>query len=250
VNIAILGASGRVGQCLVEEILQSKQDRLVACYVSEDSAHFGQRIVGSELRYESLGTLPDQPSDVLIDFSTPAATMAALDNLDKRTRALVVGTTGFDPDEEVRLRKISERLPTLVSANFAQSFEPFISACRSIAAAYPEYVPELEETYHERKKAAPSGTSLRIRAEIMDARRDAGCSNDIDIPIAVFREGDVVGQHRFRLDLGVSRFEVGFQVDSLASFAQGALQAGRWVQDSPPGLYTPADIFTSRQSKN
>ncbi|MCP5091773.1 MAG: dihydrodipicolinate reductase [Gammaproteobacteria bacterium] len=249
-DIAVLGGSGRVGQHLVREVLQSETDRLVACYVSEDSACLGREVDGSGLRFEPLGAPPDRPSDVLIDFSTPAATMAALDDLGARTRALVVGTTGFEPDEETRLQRISKQLPVMISANFAETFEPFIVACRTLAGTYPEHVPQLEETYHERKKAVPSGTSLRVRREVMDARRNAGCTDNVEIPIEVIREGDVIGKHRFRLDLGSAAFEIGFQVDSLASYARGALRAARWILDRPPGSYTPADILASKRSND
>ncbi len=249
-DIAILGASGRVGKFLIEEVLQSERDQLVACYVSDDSAHLGQSIAGSELRYQSLSELPGQRSDVLIDFSTPVATMAGLDDLELRTKALVVGTTGLNTQQEARLQLASQQLPVMISANFAESFEPFVAACRNISAAYPQHVPELEETYHDRKKATPSGTSLRIRREILDARRIAGGTDDIEIPINVIREGDVIGQHQFRLDLGSTKFEIGFEVDSLASFARGALQAGRWVRDRSAGSYTPNDVFASKHGNN
>jgi len=246
VDIAILGASGRVGKILIQEVLESSEDQLVGCYVSNNSEYIGRRVDGTDLQYEALSTLPASPSDVLIDFSTPAATMAALDDIGTRTQTLVVGTTGFSPEDEARLQGISGQLPVMISANFAETFEPFIQACRTLAASYPEHVPQLEETYHQRKKAVPSGTSLRVRREIMDARRIAGALDDVEIPIKVFREGEVIGQHLFRLDLGSAKFNLGFQVDTLASFARGALQAGHWVRDCPPGSYTPADMLAAK----
>ena len=245
-DIAILGATGRVGQHLVQELLQSASDRLVACYVSDDSMHLGKSVDGTELEYEALGALSGRPCDVLIDFSTPAATMLALDEVGTHIGGLVVGTTGFKPEDKARLQEISKQLPVVISANFAESFEPFIDACRTLAGLYPEYMPQLEETYHARKKAVPSGTSLRIRRELMDARRNAGISSDDEVPIKVIREGDVTGQHRFRLDLGSSAFEIGFSVDNLASYARGALQAARWVHGQPVGLYSAADVLASR----
>ena len=172
--------------------------------------------------------------------------MAVLADIGARAKALVVGTTGFSPEEEARLQDVARQLPVMISANFAETFEPFIQACRTLAASYPEHVPQLEETYHQRKKAVPSGTSLRVRREIMDARRCAGAAGNIEIPISVFREGDVIGQHLFRLDLGSAKFELGFRVDTLASFARGALQAGHWVYDCPPGTYTPADLLAAK----
>jgi 4-hydroxy-tetrahydrodipicolinate reductase len=246
VDIAILGASGRVGKDLVQEVLESNEDQLVGCYVSSNSEYIGRSVDGTDLQYEPLSALPATPSDVLIDFSTPAATAAALDDIGTRTKTLVVGTTGISPKEETRLQNISGQLPVMISANFAETFEPFIQACRTLAASYPEHVPQLKETYHQRKKAVPSGTSLRLRREILDARRIAGAPGDIEIPISVFREGEVIGQHLFRLDLGSAKFKLEFQVDTLASFARGALQAGRWVHDQPPGSYTPADMLAAK----
>jgi 4-hydroxy-tetrahydrodipicolinate reductase len=246
VDIAILGASGRVGEILIQEVLESSEDKLVACYVSDNSEYVGRSVDGTDLQYEALSALPASPSDVLIDFSTPVATMAALDNIGARTKTLVVGTTGFGPEEEARLLDISQQLPVMISANFAETFEPFIQACRTLAASYPKHVPQLEETYHQRKKAVPSGTSLRVRREIMEARSIAGAPGDIEIPISVFREGEIIGQHLFRLDLGSAKFELGFQVDSLASFARGALRAGHWVHGRPPGTYTPADLLAAK----
>lgn len=245
-DIAILGASGRVGRVLVQEVLENSEDQLVGCYVSSNSEHIGRSVGGTDLQYEALSALPATPSDVLIDFSTPAATMAALDGIGTRTKTLVVGTTGFSAEDEARLQDISGQLPVMISANFAETFEPFIQACRTLAASYPEHVPQLEETYHQRKKAVPSGTSLRVRRKIMDVRRIAGALDDIEIPIKVTREGEVIGQHLFRLDLGSAQFRLSFQVDTLASFARGALQAGHWVHDCPPESYTPADMLAAK----
>jgi 4-hydroxy-tetrahydrodipicolinate reductase len=186
---------------------------------------------------------------LLIDFSTPAAVMAIIDDVERYARALVIGTTGFTDSEMERIAFASESLPLLLSANFAESFEPFVSACREVAAAYPEYLPELSETYHLRKKNTPSGTSLRLQREVAASRAAAGADSNQAIPIEVRREGDVVGRHLFRVEVGASALEIGFEVSSLESFARGALQAGHWVAEQGPGFYSMADYIRSRQGK-
>ena len=117
-DIAILGASGRVGEILIQEVLESSEDRLVACYVSGNSEYIGRSVDATDLQYEPLTALPASTGDVLIDFSTPAATMAALADIGARAKALVIGTTGFSPEEEARLQNVARQLPVMISANF------------------------------------------------------------------------------------------------------------------------------------
>ena len=246
-DIAVLGATGRVGTHLVNLIAQSETDRLVTCYVSPNSEWLGKTVGDSDSVYQSTGKLPDTPCDLLIDFSTPAAVMAVIDDIERRACACVIGTTGFSDEEIERIAFASESLPILLSANFAESFEPFISACRTLAATYPDRVPELEETYHTRKKAVPSGTSLRTQREVIEARLKAGADPNEEVPIKIHRVGNTVGKHVFRLDLEATVFEIGFEVESLESYARGALRAGRWVAGQPKGLYSTADYLASKQ---
>lgn len=245
-DIAILGASGRVGKRLAELVLDSGEDKLSGAYVSDSSRSLGGQVRDTDLVYESKSVSSKRPSDLIIDFSTPAATMSILEDVDVRTRALVIGTTGFTQDENQEIENASRLLPIMVGANFAESFEPFVAACRELAAAYPAQVPQLEETYHRHKKASPSGTSLRLAREITEARRAAGCDDESEIPIKVHREGDVVGEHVCSVNTGQTESVIRFSVNGLDTFARGAMLAGRWLLGKPPGLYVPGDILKSK----
>lgn len=246
-DIAILGASGRVGRHLVSLVLESKEDTLAAAYVSPDSDCLGQAVDGTEISYQAIDALLDRSHDLLIDFSTPATTMAVLGDLKAYAGAVVIGTTGFAEAEMSRIDDAATEIPLMMSANFAESFEPFVDACTTLAATYPDVTPELDETYHVRKKAVPSGTSMRIVRDVANARREAGCQSDLDIPVNIFREGEVIGKHVFRVDLGSSALKNTFSVVSLESYARGALQAGRWVSRCPSGLYSAADFLNSKR---
>ena len=249
-DIAILGASGCVGKCLAELIRDSDEDKLLGAYVSDSSRSLGGQVSDTVLVYEGTSLSLERPSDLIIDFSTPAATMSILEDADARTRALVIGTTGFTQDESREIENASRLLPIMVGANFAESFEPFVAACRDLATAYPDQVPQLEETYHQHKKASPSGTSLRLAREITEARRAAGCDDESEIPIKVHREGDVVGEHVCSVNTGQTESVIRFSVNGLDSFARGALLAGRWLLGKPPGLYVPGDILKSKSQSD
>lgn len=246
-DIAILGASGRVGRHLVSLVLESEEDTLAAAYVSPVSGRLGQAVDGTEISYQTINELPDSPHDLLIDFSTPATTMAVLEDLKSRAGAVVIGTTGFGEAEISRIGVAADEIPLMLSANFAESFEPFVDACTTLASTYPEVMPELDETYHLRKKAVPSGTSMRIVRDVAKARREAGCQSELEIPVNIFREGEVIGRHVFRVDLGSSALKNTFSVESLESYARGALLAGRWVSRRPSGLYSAADFLESKR---
>ncbi|MCH5373317.1 MAG: hypothetical protein JJ992_05035 [Planctomycetes bacterium] len=249
-RIAILGATGRVGSKLVDLVGQSDADQLSACYVSRESPRRGKPVDDLDVLFESTETAPSEPAELLVDFSTPGAVMTIIDNAEQFARALVVGTTGFTDAEMERIAFASESLPILLSANFAESFEPFVTACRQVAAAYPEHLPELIETYHARKKKTPSGTSLRMQREVAAARAAAGADVGQAMPIEVRREGDIVGRHLFRVEVDASVLQIGFEVLSLESYARGALQAGRWVSGQSPGFYSMADYIRSRHVEN
>jgi len=236
-----------VGRHLVSLVLECEKDTLAAAYVSSVSDCLGQAVDGTDIRYQTIDSLPDRPHDLLIDFSTPAATLALLDDLEACARAIVIGTTGFAEAEMTRIDDAASGIPLMLSANFAESFEPFVDACTTLASTYPDVVPELDETYHSRKKAVPSGTSMRIVRDVAKARREAGCRSELEIPVNIFREGEVIGTHVFRVDLGSSALKNTFSVTSLESYARGALQAGRWVSRCSNGLYSAADFLESKR---
>ena len=154
-EIAILGASGRVGRCLTELVLESDEDKLIGAYVSDSSRSLGGQVSDTDLVYKGKSLSLQRPSDLIIDFSTPPATMAILEDADARTRALVIGTTGFTQEENQKIEDAARLLPIMIGANFAESFEPFVAACRELAVAYPNHVPQL---FHVHRGLAGTGS--------------------------------------------------------------------------------------------
>ena len=244
-DVSILGATGRIGRLLADLILSDPRDRLVGCFVSDRSAHLGLAAPGADLTYETSDASLDRKSDVIIDFSTPAATMRILDNLANRTSALVIGTTGFAPLEMDRIRAAARGAPVLSSVNFSEGFPIFAALCKRLQAAYPEAVPELEETYHKHKSPHPSGTSLYLAHELETVRAQAGCKSADNIPIRINRRGDVVGEHIFRLAPIGEEYKFSLSILDRASYARGVVKAARWLLGRPRAFYTHADLEKS-----
>ena len=242
-KLSILGATGRIGQLLVKQVLANSEDQLVGCFVSGHSTQLGQLVPGSGLKYASIEASLDHQADVMVDFSTPTGTMHLLDGLAERTNALIIGTTGFSEVQIQRIREAAQHTPIMASVNFAASFGVFVELCKSVQSAYPRAPAVLEETYHKNKKASPSGTSLYLAGELEHARRLAGAPAAMDpIPVQVHRRDAVVGEHVFRLCLEAEEYKFSFSVNDKESYASGALEAAHWILGRPVGLYTQSDM--------
>jgi 4-hydroxy-tetrahydrodipicolinate reductase len=240
-RIAVYGASGRVGTHLVEAILGNPGLDLAAALVSPGSPHLGAPVAGGAMEYRSAEAAINCHCDVIVDFSTPGASLALQDMLGDKPLPTVIGTTGFDAAQREALSTAATRRPLLASANFAIGFEPFAAAISCFAGLQPGAEPHVEEVYHARKKREASGTSRRLVAAIAEAQGpEAGPA-----PLRVMRRGDTVGVNSVRFDMGSSEVTVSFKVHRLAAYAEGALAAARWLLTAAPGngLFSFADTL-------
>lgn len=244
-RIGIIGASGRVGTRLIEAIVASPGLELAAALVSPGSPLIGKPVAGA-IEYRAADKAIRSHCDVMIDFSTPAATLAFQALLGDQRLPMVIGTTGFSAADEVVLNGYAARRPLLVSANFAYGFEAFKQAALGFARQMPGAEPQVLETYHARKKAEPSGTSRMLADEIAAVRSLAMGFAAPETPIVVNREGDTVGINEVRFNLGCGETTFNFTVHTLAAYAEGAIAAAQWLVASAPetGRFSLADSLT------
>lgn len=244
-RIGIIGASGRVGTRLIEAILASPGLELAAALVSPGSPLIGKPVAGA-LEYRPAEKTIRSHCDVMIDFSTPVASLAFQDLLGDQRLPVVIGTTGFTVADDAALTAHASARPLLVSANFAHGFEAFKQTALGFASKMPGAEPQVIETYYARKKADPSGTSKMLASEIAAVRSLAMGFAAPETPIAVNREGDTVGINEVRFNLGSAEAAFHFTVHTLAAYAEGAIAAAQWLvtQAPPPGRYSLADSLT------
>lgn len=244
-RIGVIGAAGRVGTKLVEAILAGPGLELAAAIVAPGSRHVGMAVGGGSVEYRPADAAMNSHCDVMIDFSTPAASLAFQVECGSMAIPIVIGTTGFTATQEMQLSGCARLRPLLTSANFALGFEAFLNVAAGFAASVPGAEPTVAETYHIRKKADPSGTSLRLATELRARRRQVSGLDAGPTPILVRREGDVVGVAEVRFDLGSAEASLVYRVHTLAAYAEGALAAARWlVEKAPgPGRYTLSDAL-------
>ncbi len=179
------------------------------------------------------------PADVAIDFSTPAAVPINLPQLAARGINVVIGTTGWQARErELRSVVASAKIGVLVSANFSIGMHIFRALVAEAARRYAPLADAgafVHESHHAAKKDAPSGTALMLK----QAMQEAGYARQIDVSST--RAGSIPGTHVIGFDRLADSVTLTHEVRDRAVFAQGALEAARWLRGRA-GWFTMDDM--------
>lgn len=261
-RIAIAGAAGRMGQALVRA---AGPDFAVAGGTERpDSADIGRDIGeiatgrrnGSVLSGSVQEAIAD--ADVWIDFTSPKATLAALDQLvGSPVKAAVIGTTGLSDAEEALVRAHGSHVAIVRAGNFSLGVNLLLALVEQAAARLgPDWDIEISETHHRRKADAPSGTALMIGEAAAAGRKQkladlktppydglTGPRQAGSIGFSVSRAGSVIGDHEARFASDEEILILGHRALDRAVFARGALKAAQWAADKTPGYYTMRDVL-------
>ncbi len=246
----MVGALGRMGERLRAALAETSDLALGAALESPGHSGIGTPLeagvaVGSDLA-KALAS-----SEVAIDFSVPASSLACLRAAAQARVPCVVGTTGFTDAERAEIAVLAKRIPIVLAANFSVAVNVLAHLVERAAQLLgPGFDAEILELHHAAKRDAPSGTALHL-AEAVAAGRGPGPAPPFVlersgetgarpagvIGIQALRGGDNPGEHSV-LFLGTGeRLELAHRAATRDHFAQGALRAARWVLDRPPGLY-------------
>ncbi len=265
-KIAITGASGRMGRALIEAVQSSAETELTLATVSPSSSLVGSD-AGEVAGQGKLGLLltPHLQEgldnvDVVIDFTTPEATLSHLSQLAGTNTAIVIGTTGFTAAQMAELRAYSEQLPVVFAANYSVGVNLSLQLLRTAARVMGEGADiEVIEAHHRHKVDAPSGTALRMGEAVAETlgRDLAECAvygrqgqegprkNDT-IGFATVRAGDIVGEHTVMFATEGERLEITHKASSRQTFARGAVRAALWLAGQGNGLYDMEDVLGFR----
>lgn len=239
-RIAIAGSGGKMGRTLIEAVAADPSLQLAAAFdMGEDIA----KAVAA--------------GDALVDFTRPEGTLAHLEACVAAGKPIVIGTTGFTPEQRARIEAAAKRIPVMLSPNFAVGVNVVFKLAEIAARALGEgYDVEVIEAHHRQKVDAPSGTALEIGRILARAlgrdlgavaahgrEGDTGARPPQQIGFHAIRGGDIVGEHTV-LFAGVGeRVEVTVRSHSRMSYATGALRAAKWLQGRAPGLYDSFDVL-------
>ena len=177
-------------------------------------------------------------ADVLVDFTTPEASVKFVEAAARAKKAIVIGTTGFSAEQLARIKARAREIPILVSPNFSPGVNLMFKLAARAARLLPGYDASISEIHHNQKKDAPSGTALRLARAVMDGRKSKA-----PVPAVSQRLGDVVGEHTLTLAGPFERLEFTHRAHSRDVFAKGALEAALWLARRGPGLYDMGDLL-------
>jgi len=194
------------------------------------------------------------PVDVVIDFSLPSGTLALAPACAERRTALVVGTTGFEPEQRREVEAFASATPILIASNFSKAVNLLMRLAGEAAKALGDAADiEIVERHHHFKKDAPSGTALRL-AEIVGqavgSERFAHGREGLvgerprgEIGLHALRTGDNPGEHTVVFGLSGECLELSHRALNRDGFALGALDAAKFLAGKPPKLYTMNDLL-------
>jgi 4-hydroxy-tetrahydrodipicolinate reductase len=248
IKIAIAGALGRMGQAVTTAVEADPALALVARFDRP-----GAEGAGLVSAAEALAA-----ADVIIDFTTPAASAALAREVAGKGVALVLGATGFDPDQIAVVAEAAKTTPIVRAGNFSLGLNMLMGLVAQAARALPAeaYDIEIFEAHHRRKVDAPSGAALMLGeaaakgrgvslAQVARRTRDGitGERPVQEIGFSVLRGGGIVGEHSVTFAAEDEILTLSHSARDRGLFARGALAAAHWVAGRPAGEYDMQDVL-------
>ncbi|RBQ25625.1 MAG: 4-hydroxy-tetrahydrodipicolinate reductase [Methanocorpusculum sp. MCE] len=247
-KVIICGALGRMGTTIANMVIENPDLEFVGGVDIRDGTVLGKPVVPSE---KLAAFIDEVKPDVMIDFTVAAATMINAKIAAKKGVALVIGTTGFTPEQDAELLDAIKNVPVVKTTNFSVGVNIFWELVRDAASRLGDYDIEVIEAHHRHKKDAPSGTAktiLKVIQEEVGKReemygREGMTERKNEIGVHVIRGGDVVGDHTVQFHQNYETIELTHRAYDRAVFARGAVRAAAWVPKAAPGLYTMKEVL-------
>jgi 4-hydroxy-tetrahydrodipicolinate reductase len=259
-KVAIAGASGRMGQMLIEAVAASSDLSLVGALDRAggplDGRDCGEPL-GRATGVRVTADLALAGADVLIDFTRPEATLAHLAACRAAGVAMVIGTTGFDEAAKRAIRDAAEHIAIVFAPNMSvgvnATFKLVEIATRMLSEGYDI---EIIEAHHRHKVDAPSGTALKMgemvavalgrpldEIAVYERHGHTGERRGGTVGFATIRGGDIVGDHTVLFAGAGERIEITHRSSSRQSYATGSLRAARFLAGRTKGLYDMFDVL-------
>jgi 4-hydroxy-tetrahydrodipicolinate reductase len=261
VKAIVVGASGKVGGRIIHIINETPSIELFQAVERPDHPAIGWDI-GEIIGLGKMGiplekSLKKEKGAVIINFSSPQASMESLEFAKENGLAAVIGTTGLSPAQLERLRELSKSIRCVFSPNMSVGVNVMFRIVQEVAQVLgPEYDIEIFEAHHRLKKDSPSGTAVKLGELIANAvgrnfaqvgvygrKGLVGERTREEIGMQVIRAGDIVGEHTVLFGGIGERLEIIHRAHSRDNFARGAVRAALWIVNQPDGLYDMQDVL-------
>ena len=233
----ICGANGAMGKLLQQRFTE------IAGLVSIDGEN------GVARTFEELGDVRPQ---VVVDFSHHSAAPQAAAYAVKQQCPLVIGTTAHTEEEKAAIYEAAKHIPVFYAGNMSLGIAVLCRLAKQAAQSFPEADIEIVEVHHNRKVDAPSGTAKMLFEAVKEVRPQAvahcgrageGKRTPEEIGISSLRMGGVVGIHEVHICTDSQRLTLRHEACDRGMFADGAVEAAKFLMDKPAGLYNMAQLL-------
>jgi len=260
IRVAVVGASGRMGLCLIKAAELAEKTTLSAAISRSASGKDAGDLAG-------IGTLDISISDalekvldqfdVLIDFTRPEPSMDYIELCRKAGKKIVIGTTGYTDAQKMQIAAAAKDIAIVIAPNMSVGVNVCFKLLKDMAKTLGDgFDVEIVELHHNKKKDSPSGTAVRMGEIVADAldrdynqvanyHREGMCGERTseEIGMQTVRGGDIVGEHTvYFIGMG-ERIELTHRAMSRDMFARGAVRAAGWLGGKKAGLYDMQDVL-------
>ena len=252
INLAIAGCMGRMGRQLIKSSKKNKNFKLVA--LTENRLVYKKF---SGIRPELNSNNAFKKTDIIIDFTVPNCTVEILKIAVKLRKRVVIGTTGFNRNQENLIKKYSKKIPILKAGNMSLGINLLMYLTEIASKSLNnEYLSKIYEVHHKHKKDYPSGTALMLGKGIADGKRKNLYTligkkflNKKTFPFGKkinfnsIRKGEIIGEHEVKFSSGKEIIRLNHEAFDRTLYADGALAASKWLIKKKPGLYSMRDLL-------
>ena len=235
INLAISGCLGRMGQRIIQLAESDLTFKITALLERE-----GFIATKSPVQGVTISAAGDaiKGSDILIEFTSPEATLAHIPYCLTHGVNMVIGTTGITASQAESIKSAAKKIAIVFSSNMSIGVNVCFKLTELLSAKTPDgYTAKIIEAHHVHKKDAPSGTAKTLA----EAIEKSSAKRVLDIQS--IREGEIVGDHKVIFESAEDIIVIEHHAKSRDIFAKGALVAAKFLQDKKTGLYNMQDVL-------
>ena len=243
---------GRMGQQLIESSKNNNNFKLSAL---TENKLVKKKIYGIKPELNSKNAF--KKADVIIDFTTPECTLEILKIAAKLKKRVLIGTTGFNQNQEKIIKTYSKKIPILKAGNMSLGINLLMYLTEIASKSLnEEYLSKIFEVHHKHKKDYPSGTALMLGKGIADGKNKSLYNligkkflNKKSFPYGnkinfnSIRKGEIIGEHEVKFSSGKEIITLNHEAFDRALYSDGALTASKWLVKKRPGLYSMRDLL-------
>lgn len=201
--------------------------------------------------YDDISKVKEE-ADCIIDFSVKDALPSILAYAVEKKLPCVLATTGYGEKELALIKGASEKIAIYRSGNMSVGVSTLVKLVKEAAAILYNADVEIVEQHHHNKVDAPSGTALLLADAVKTARKDlvnvygregiVGKRKPDELGIHAVRGGSIVGKHEVMFIMNNEVVTLKHEAENKGIFAEGAIRAGLFLVNCPPGQYDMQDL--------